>query len=216
MIHEVYIVPALGYDGERYDRGHCVGIMTSLDVIDRYVAALYDELDTTGVRVRKAETRKRPGVPYLERHCGIFPNTLVLHCGAGWSHSKHPAKVNRSRVLLGMAEASELGCLVGEAIVHWGKTYCCYFHAGITPIVDTDDPVITVENTVGLRIEPFQLNGPDAAAYMCKLETLGRDIGRAISDYILSRGTAGHMAANSGDQVPRLGMKGNPALSRMR
>jgi hypothetical protein len=216
MIHEVYIVPALGYDGERYDRGHCIGTMSSLDVIDRYVAALYDELDTTGVRVRKAETRKKPGVPYGQRHCGISPNTLVLHCDAGWSYAKHPPKVNRSRVLLGMPEASELGCLVGEAVVHWGKTYCCYFHAGITPIVDVDDPVIAVAGTVGLRLEPFQLNGPDVGAYMVKLETLGRDIGRAIADYILTRGPAGHMAANSGELVPRLGMKGSPALSRVR
>lgn len=182
MIHEVLIVPGAGYVGSGlYEVGRRVDNLAEADVIDRYIRAIVDELDNAGVRYRHQR----------QTQAGVYPNTFVLHCCLGWYDG--PAKspqCNKSQTFLARPEMNTVADLVAEAMGHWGQTYVAYEHRGCNPVVDAKDRLIGAPGACGLRLEPFMLNGPAAVGYCSKLEELGRDVGRVLTDYIISSQSA--------------------------
>ncbi len=163
--------------------------MAETDVVDAYIRGLVDELDDCAVRHRIMPTRSAPGVSLDQRAVGIMPHTLVLSCQVGWFKAS-PAKMptnNLSRIFYGARELFGLARQVSEAVGHWGQIYGGFDHRGAAACADKDDKLINAPETWGMRIEPFALNGPSAADYCKKLENLGRDIGRVLTTYLISR-----------------------------
>ena len=189
-VHEVVIVPGAGYLSAEgiYTRGHQTDRVTELDVVDQYVRAIQDELDIGSIRHRTLETRKRPGIPEGSRHLGILPGSFVLHCKVSWNvrPPSKPNTTNRSRIFYGPGDAPPVAHLIEEILSHWGTLYVAHEHLCASPVEDACDPLLSVPGCVGLRLEPFALNGPNAELYFTKLEQLGRDIGRGVADYLIN------------------------------
>jgi hypothetical protein len=189
-IHEVLIVPGAGHGGAGfYDRGHVMGNMAETDVVDSYIRGIVDELDDCAVRHRIMPTRSAPGVPLDQRHQNIMPHSLILSCHVGWfkaSPSKMPTN-NLSRVFYGARELFGLAKQVSEAVGHWGQLYGGFSHRGAAACADQENPLLNAAGTWGLRLEPFALNGPNALDYCKRLEQLGRDIGRVLTNYLINR-----------------------------
>lgn len=191
-IHSVLIVPDLGHGGPScYDRGRSIGRFAELDVIDGYVPALAEELDHDGVRVEVMPTRSSPGVPHATRAGRVEPNQLVIHCCSGWGELADKPQVvkNITRVFFGETGSKELAEEVSEAASEWGQCFV-FGHRTANPHGRKADPVIHVKGSVGIRLEPFMLDGPDANTYLAQLPRLGVAVGRAISNYLRTRGLA--------------------------
>lgn len=190
-IHSVLIVPDLGHGGTgRYDRGRSIGRFSELDVIDGYVPTFVEELDHDGIRVSVMPTRSSPGVALPARPHLVEPNQLVIHCCAGWGDfgDRVPALKNITRVHYGDG-GKEPAEEISEAVSEWGQCYV-YGHRTANPLGRKEDPVIRVKGSIGVRIEPFLLDGPDAETYLAQLPRLGVALGRAVSSYLRTRGLA--------------------------
>jgi hypothetical protein len=191
-IHSVLIVPDLGHCGAgRYDRGRSIGRFAELDAIDGYVEAFAEELDNDGVRVATLPTRSNPGVPLEHRAGRVEANQLVIHCCAGWGDfgdKTHTVK-NITRVHYGSGGARELAEEISEAASEWGQCYV-FGHRTANPDNRKADPLLSVKGALGIRIEPFLLDGPDADTYLAHLHRLGVALGRAVSSYLRIRGLA--------------------------
>lgn len=189
-IHDILIVPAAGYSSPSgaYTLGKAFGNLTEMDLVDKYVHALTDELDDAGIRWRSLPVRKPPGVPEDKRHEGIFSNTLVLHCCLGWMTKC--SKVNKSKLYFSKGSHHELPDLFSEAMAHWGQIYVSHGHQGGKPTIDEADPLLRIPESIGIRVEPFMLNGPELDLYVVQLQRLGRDLGRTLSDYMIHKSSS--------------------------
>ncbi len=184
---EVCIVPSAGFLGP--DAGYSYGLrdgnLTEVGIVDAYVRALADELDDAAVRHRVLDaTRKKPGVAEDERHKTVLGCTLVLSCriasgqgGKSWTH-------------YGTPDALPVAKLIAESMGQWGQLYVSHAHTRSNPLLQADDPLLTVTGSAGVQIAPFSIDAPDALVYASKLEQLGRDVGRTIADYIISQNMA--------------------------
>lgn len=185
-IHEVLIVPGLGHLGPGvYDCGNAVGSMIEVDLIDKYVASIADELDNAAIRHRIAPTRKAPGFTPAERLEGIYPHTLILHCRIGWTDKRGKTANNVSDVYY-TPGARNLAQGMSEVFESWGNLYV-YGHRVAKPEEDTEDTLLSIPGTWGVRLEPFRLNAPHALEYARWLDKLGRDIGRYVGDFCRGR-----------------------------
>lgn len=197
--HAVLVVPGYGHSDASgaYDMGYSAGRYTQMDVVDGYMETLVEELDIDGIRVEVMPTRKRPGVRDLDRHRHVEPNQMVIHLSCGYYTGKTPPQKNMSAVFYGPAEAKDLAKEVSEAMSTWGQCYV-WGHRNARP-EPSPEKIINVEKTMGLRIEPILLNGPDLEEYMQRLPALGTCLGRAISSYLMVRNHARARIAASMD-----------------
>lgn len=191
-IHEIILIPGAGHIGTgSYERGRVHGNLAEVDLVAQYVNALAEELDNSRVRHRIMPTRKAPGLSHPEiakMLAEASPNVVVLHCSIGWNDAKKTkAAHNISHLTFGEG-AQTLAPELGHVIGHWGSLYVHGHKTGL-PYADASDtdPLLRIPQTWGLRIEPFQINGPKAADYAQWLPKLGRDIGRFIAEWCLAR-----------------------------
>lgn len=198
--HEVLIVPAFGHADAHgcYNQGLHIGAYSELDVIDAYLPNLVEELETDGIRYRVLPTRSRPGVPEDRRHLHVERFQLVLHLGVGVYAGRSPPAKNISAVYFGTPLAKDIAKEISEALCTWGQCYV-WGHRNSRPEPLKTDPVINADDTLGVKIEPFMLNGPDAKEYLARLPELGTAIGRAVSSYLMVRGQARGRVAMSLD-----------------
>jgi hypothetical protein len=198
--HAVLVVPSLGHSdfAGKFTRGQALGRYSELDIIDAYVATLVEELELDGVRVEVMGTRSRPGIRMVDRHKDVEKYRMVIHCCAGWAEKPDTLK-NISTVTCGPRRSFTLANALSEAVNDWGHCYV-WGHRSAKVTIGHEDPLLNVDDTLGVRIEPFQLNGPDIETYAAKLPQLGRSIASSISSYLLQRneGRAGHIIAIGG------------------
>jgi hypothetical protein len=172
--------------------GNVVGNLSEAVIISRYIKALADELDACSIRNRIGDA------PHSHE--------FVIRCGLGWhrgSPHKLPAE-NSSRVYIGQHDASSVATLISEALSHWGKVYCSHGHRSSKPVVDQDDEQLRA-GSGGVRIEPFVLNGANAALYAQRLENLGRDVGRIVADYVAKGNHGAYVKSTTAAQLmPRM------------
>lgn len=188
-IHRVLIVPTAGHLGAGlYDRGRVVPSMAEVDVVAGYMPALLDELDVEHVRFHTLPNYASPGLTAAERIEGIESNDLVVHLRAGIVPDDSKATRNHSIVSYGgcsPAQSKALAERVTDYLYEWGQ--CIVFgHVCKTPIKAKSDPYAdpSSRNAIGITIEPFAINGPDAGLYASRLDKLGRDLGMAIADFV--------------------------------
>lgn len=197
MIHTVHIVPALGHSSSAgaYERGHSIGRLSQLDVIDGYYPTVLDELEASRIRTEVMPTRRPPGVRHDQRHVEVALGSCVVELRCGWL-GRTTKGGNCSRVLYGKGTPFALAESLQDAVAEWGRCYV-YGHRGQAP-VEVDDPLLTRPGTVGFAVEPFALDGPDAGLYAVRLATLGRTIGRIIASFARERGWTTHLGGVRG------------------
>lgn len=173
-----------------YTRGHSVDAMAEVELVDQYVRSLVDELDQSSIRYRVVPTRRQPGVPPEHRYDGIDEShALPILCSIGWDKSVNKsAATNASSVRFHGSVPSALAFGLVDAMAHWGALYA-HGHRRSTPVQD--------DNARGIILEPFRINGPDAALYAARLDRLGRDLGRFIADYCVGKNTGTAIRAPS-------------------
>jgi hypothetical protein len=181
-IHEVIIIPGAGHVGNgTYDRGRVMGSYAEVDLVDRYVATLIEELDNSSIRHRIAPTRKAPGLSLLQYAQQIPSHSLVLHCTIGWNDSKTVKSPTNISCVSRNERADYVARGLSDVIGHWGALYA-HGHRTGKPIPDNDDVLMRIETPV-MRLEPFQVNGAAVNEYAKWAPKLGRDIGRFVADY---------------------------------
>lgn len=161
--------------------------MIEVDLIDKYVSCLTDELADGGIRHRVVNTRKAPGTHLDDRFHNIFDYSLPIVCAIGFNDAKKIKQHYNTSFVIGNKEMprrfmDELSDVVG----HWGSLYV-HGHKTASP---------QVHDAPGIRIEPFLINGPGAHDYAQKLSLLGRDIGRYVTDFLRSRDHAAVFSIN--------------------
>jgi len=189
-------------DGKPYSRGREDQNLSECDIVDRYVLGLQEELDECSIRHSICPTRKPPGVTLKDRGT-VFPHTLVLSCAVGWLRPGKAPQSNISRVFYGQKEAGGIAKDMALALGAWGNIYTDYGHRSANAFMDPDDPVITGAGAWGLRLEPFAINGPHAIEYAKRLENLGRDIGRVVTDYLMLKDEGRNKPSSLATWVPR-------------
>ncbi len=185
-LHQFHIVPSAGHFGPgQYDRGHEHRNLAEIDLVDRYVLPMKDELDQERIRFSIAPTRSPPGVSAEER-LNTLEHIMPIVCAIGVSRAtKIKPAYNLSTVYYGSDVPKRLYNLLAEVVGHWGALY-----------VHGHKTAGAVPGDRGIRIEPFMINGPAALEYAARLDRLGRDIGRAISDYCRQSGAGAVFAIN--------------------
>jgi len=198
--HAVLIVPSLGHSDitGKFTRGKALGIYNELDIIDAYVATLVEELELDGVRVEVMGTRSKPGIRMGDRAKEVEKYRMVIHCCSGFADKPDTLK-NISTVTCGPRRSFTLANAISEAVNDWGHCHV-WGHRSAKVTIGHEDPLLNVDDTLGVRIEPFLINGADVEMYASKLPQLGRSIAAAISSYLLQRNEArsGHIIAVGG------------------
>lgn len=174
-MHEVLLIPR--------SLARMEGNLAETEVIKRYARALSDELDHCAIRHRLGEKPR--------------PWEFVVSLGLGWTEAKKDLLTNRSRIWISDARASSIATLLAETLSHWGQTYVGLEHKSCKPVARQ-------EEDAHIYIEPFQLNGFRAQVYAQRLEELGRDLGRAIADYVIREKRGGTVRMATAAEVPQM------------
>lgn len=173
-------------------RGEAVGFISEIEVIDGYVRSLCEELDRDNITHEVMETRVSPGLSDSQRLGAIAKYRLVLECRAGFAYK--PGVRNMSQVFYGPG-ARDIGEQISESIAEWGQCFV-WGHRTANP-APSAEAMLNKDDCLAVGIEPFAINGPDAAEYARRLDQLGTAIGRVVSGYLSlraqarSRGVAG-------------------------
>ncbi len=179
-IDSILIDPAHGYyEANKYGRGHSSGHLIEVEVVDKYILGICDELDLEGIRWQILETRKSPGLSEAARKERCQPGMLVLSCH---SHMMKDDTIPASYITCGKNPASEdLADKLAKSLTEWGKGVT-WLHTSVVSHDTPQEGVLASEN-VSVQIEPFALNAPCAEGYAAKLDELGRVIGRSVAAY---------------------------------
>lgn len=189
-IHEFILIPGAGHAGKGlYDRGHEVDAYAEVDLVDKYVRTMIEELDNSLIRYRVINTRHAPGTPYLDRFNDVFPNCLPLMFTVGWCANKKAIPIHNFSTLSAHADVPQkLVAEVADVLRHWGGLYV-HGHRCSEP---------TEQEAPGITVAPFQINGRNANDYARHLDKLGRDLGRILVDFTRTRGDGAAIPFRSG------------------
>ncbi len=178
-IHEILLIPGAGHLGAGgYSRGHTIDAFAEVDLVDKYVAAMRDELDQSGIRTRVAPTRKAPGLHIQDLYDSAQAFVLPVLCTIGWNLARNlSAAHNVSTVQYGPEVPARLAMGLADVLGHWGGLYVFGHRRGAPAPF----------NGRGIVLEPFRINGPNVRDYAQRLDALGRDLGRHILDYCRAR-----------------------------
>lgn len=162
--------------------GRIFGKLSESEIVRKYVRAMSDELDNSMVRHRIGDNPR--------------PWEFVVSLGLGWTIAQKELLTNRSRIWISDARVSQVGSLLAETLSHWGKTYIGLEHRSCKPVAKQ-------ETMAHVYIEPFQMNGLKADVYACRLEELGRDLGREIAGYMAKEKAGGFMKVTTAADLPQ-------------
>lgn len=178
-IHEFLLIPGAGHAGRGvYDRGHVTDALAEVDLVDKLVQTVREELDNSLIRHRLVNTRKAPGTPLSERYAQVFPQSLAINFVIGMDSKKVRSMGNMSIITGHPDVPSKLLTEITEVCRHWGGLYV-HGHR----VAEAD-----VQEAPGITISPFQINGRNASDYAQHLPKLGRDLGRLFIDFCRGRG----------------------------
>lgn len=177
-IHEFILIPGAGHAGSGvYDRGHVTDALAEVDLVDRVVQTIIEELDNSLVRYRLVNTRKAPGTPLSERYSLVFPHCLPIAFKIGMDAKKVRAMSNVSMVWAHTSVPNKLASEIADVMRHWGSLYV---HGHRTANIGEQEDQ-------GITLSPFQINGRHAEEYARHLPKLGRDLGRMLVDFCRAR-----------------------------
>lgn len=185
-VQEIILVPGAGNLGNgTYSRGHAVGVYAEVDLVDKYVRGLADELDNARVRHRIFDTRKAPGLTPSQHMANVYPGNLVIHCGCGWNDAKKVKALHNISAVTHTPAAAVIARDMASVMGHWGSLYV-FGHRTAQAVVD--DHEFFPKDGLGIHLEPIKINGPKMEEYGKWLDNLGRDLGRYLADFLMGRG----------------------------
>jgi len=198
-INRVLIIPSAGHtdDNGKFSRGHTVDTTSEYDVVNQYLRPLEEILEEYSIRHRTLPVREHPGIRFADRIKSVFPNDLVICLGVGWFTTRR--EKNCSAVYFGGQDGFCLSDLLCDTMSEWGHCSNYGHRSGLPKKVE--DPILTVSETIGIRIEPLALNGPNYIDYLYRLHDLGRDLGHCLVDYLARRGEAQNRPQKAGGAV---------------
>ncbi len=212
MIHEVLIVPGVGYCGDDgFDPGHRCRAMHEFSILEGFVRDLSDRLEYQRIRHRVLPVTNSPGIPVAQRPDHLEENQVVVNVRLGWDPPNAPGLHNWSMVRHGDGASVKLARTVTDAIGQWGR---CYFfgHQTRNPQRDKKDPLLNKPGTAGLKIVPFAINGPKAWEYARKLKALAESLGWALGEYLGEDACTGKPYQGT-QPAPSMAPKPSPVLS---
>lgn len=178
-IDRVVIVPAKGADGVGFDFGNMCGVLTEYDIVTLLADYLAEFLELYRVRTSILPVRKRPGIPPLERHLHIPDGSLAILFGLGWQKT---AKRNGSIIATQMDPADPLIKDLDRVLTRWGIV--THADHSKTLLQAPADPILTLPQSLAIRIEPFALNGPNSSIYASRIEPLARALAQQIAEWL--------------------------------
>lgn len=173
-VNQVVVIPAFTNSGSL---GRYHGKACEYDVVNAYVEPLCEFLEHDRIPYQlKTDPDEK-----------IFPNSLVLHCGAGWNKMPTKSKNNHSVIGYGQGTSKKLAEIALETISEWGKCYVDLAHKSKEVATLDDNPNLMVDGTFGLFIEPFRLNGPMYEEYLRTAPILGRMLAQCVFEFLAAR-----------------------------
>lgn len=164
-INQVVLIPDL-------TATQLAGRFSEQEMISGYTNSLFEHLEEDRVEVR------------FNNEDLILPNTLVLRCLGGFDKKPSGGKSNLTTISYGGSESASFANMVKETMKDWGKCYADFFHKVCNP---REDLGLAKEGCFTLAISPFKINGPNADAYMQKLDLLGASIAHCVMQYLIMR-----------------------------
>lgn len=186
-INQILLIPGAGWssDDGTYTRGHAVPSIAEVDIVDICLRSVVDIFEEYGVRYSVLPTRSQPGVKTSERGRHCDPHTLLVDLSIAWF--ARPRTTNESFVCFHDRHGESVAQIVCDALSDWGN--CSAFgHRVCVPKLSEKHPAIVHEGCLGVHIEPFAINGPRGAEYLPRLNELGRDLGHALTEWMVTRG----------------------------
>lgn len=200
-INQVFIVQAAGHsdDNGNYTRGKCSDCYSELDIVNSYARKIVEILDEYQVRNIIMATRNPPGCRESRRWEKVPGNSLVVSLGVGYYKNPCTRIKNSSAVYFGkQKEAKELAELLSDDLSSWGA--CSSFGHRVETPNPSAEALLNVEGCLGIRIEPFSINGPNCEDYVKRLDSLGREVGMALVEFLGLRSFASCCQLNSVSQ----------------
>ena len=174
-INQVLIIPAFDRD-KNFGRIH--EKYSEWDAIDCYVHSFMEHLDNFGIRPFKSRENDL-----------IYPNSLVVHCDAGWVDPKSKVKSsNYSAISYGTPNSRSLADIFAENTTGWGQNYVSNNHTTKDPKRGDTRPFMVTDKTISISISPFMVNGPDVDSYIRFGPMLGKMLAIAVADFMTTRG----------------------------
>ncbi len=167
------------FDWGLLERGEAYGAYSQADIVDGYGHRLNEELDYENVRTAFIDTRRKPVRNTIERLKEVPDNFLPLFLSCDWYARERTSNASIVEFSGSFYKLAERIC---EGLSEWGR--CAAFgHRVLRPCA-----VEPIDGKSFIRVKPFALNGPNADAYLLRLDKLGEDLGRAIGGYLMVRG----------------------------
>ncbi len=170
-INQVVLFPSVPLFG---GEGITSGRYTEKEAVHGYMDSILEHMEEDRI-VCRVHSDSEP----------ILPNTLLIHCQIGLDKPNSKAKCNMATVDFVGQGALPLATLLCEALVDWGKSYVDFHHKTANPKVANEPHY---DDTLGVIIKPFKINGPQVDDYMRSLDQLGKTIAYSIYEFMLSRG----------------------------
>lgn len=175
MIHEVILVPGMPSQ-DREDEP-----FRRIDMIDRYAWAVAEQLEQDNIRYRVVNMLKAKGKVLPNGHVGINSLFICLDLSSETLRTK-----NKSKVFYSNSLSKRLASYLTDGLSDWGSAIA-FGHQAANPAPAESWHVLPADAVMALRVEPFSHLGPSVQAYIAKLPALGRDLGRAIADYLKTK-----------------------------
>ena len=186
MINRVYLIPGGGHWGTgTYERGPSIGLFSELDVVDQYLPHIIDQLELAGIHYEVLNTRSTPGLNKEEMKALYDAKSLVLWLSCGWFHKTRVRNGSFVHFHATSKNSQKVAFELLDALQEWG-TCSAFGHVKNAPKPSSDDFLLGQNDSVCLKVEPFVLNGPNYEDYLRRLRPLGDEIGRFVSDLILT------------------------------
>jgi hypothetical protein len=184
LIHEVLLAPGCGYGGDAgFDPGHRCRTMHEFNILDGFVRDLCDAMELQRIRHKVLPVLNSPGIEPDERWKHFEANQLVVNLRLGWDPPSSAGTNNWSQVQHGDFASVKLARTLTDAVGQWGRCHV-YGHQTRNPRRDRKDPLLNREETAGVRIIPFALNGPRAWEYATRLKSLAQGLVWAFKEYL--------------------------------
>lgn len=150
------------------------GTAAESDIVSALVDSIVEHLDYDRIRFSMHEKD-----PY------IYPNSLILSVGVGFSNKPEKLSVNSTCFEFGKDFPKLLERSLTEYMSDWGK--CCGHGHRVKQSVDKDADHLNKPDTIGFHIEPFIFNGPNSDDYQVRLDGLGKGLAHCIYEFMMSR-----------------------------
>lgn len=173
-VNQVIVIPAFNNCG---NLGRYYGKACEYDVVNSYVETLCEFLEHDRITYQVITDKDEL----------IYPNSLILHCGAGWNKAPTKSKNNHSLVAYSQSTSKKLAEIALETVSEWGKCYVDLSHKSREIATYPDNANLDIENTFALYIEPFRLNGPMYEEYLKACPTLGRMLAQCVFEFLAAR-----------------------------